>query len=98
MDNEKWTDPEEFFEAWQDNLGPTEYLHVLPVLSVKSSIVQTERREDFSSTSELARIVTSAPEMFRIVQRLAMSGFIGESELRMMIEECRTIVQAVGLG
>ncbi len=29
---EKWTDPKEFLKAWQDNLGPTEYLHVKPIV------------------------------------------------------------------
>ena len=40
---EKWTDPKEFLEAWQDNLGLTEYLHVKPVLPVKATQAEMDR-------------------------------------------------------
>ena len=29
---ETWTDAKKFLEAWQDNLGPTEYFHVKPIV------------------------------------------------------------------
>lgn len=42
-----------------------------------------------------AKLIAEAPEMFQVIERLAEPGFIGESELRMLIEECRRIVAAV---
>jgi hypothetical protein len=36
-----------------------------------------------------------AAEMFRVIQRLATPGWLGESELQMLIQECRRIVQKV---
>ena len=43
---EKWTDPKEFLEAWQDNLGPTEYLHVKPVLQVKANRKRSQGNQE----------------------------------------------------
>ena len=43
IDEETWSDPKEFLEAWQDNLGPTEYLHVKPVLPVKATQAEMDR-------------------------------------------------------
>lgn len=42
-----------------------------------------------------ARLIAAAPEMFQVIQRLAEPGLIGESELKMLIKECRKIVQKV---
>jgi hypothetical protein len=41
------------------------------------------------------RLIAEAPEMFQVIQRLSEPGGIGESELNMLIEECRRIVQKV---
>jgi len=42
-----------------------------------------------------ARLAEAALEMYQVIQRLAEPGFIGESELKMLIQECRRIVQKV---
>jgi lipoate-protein ligase A len=40
-----------------------------------------------------AKLMAAAPDMFRVIQRLAEPGFIGETELKMLIRECRRIVE-----
>jgi hypothetical protein len=47
------------------------------------------------SWNEDAELIAEAPEMFQVIQRLAEPGFIGESELKMLIQECRRIVAKV---
>lgn len=42
-----------------------------------------------------AKLIAEAPEMFQVIQRLAEPGFIGESELKKLIQECRRIVAKV---
>jgi hypothetical protein len=41
------------------------------------------------------RLIAEAPEMFQVIQRMSEPGEIGESELKMLVEECRRIVQKV---
>jgi hypothetical protein len=41
------------------------------------------------------RLIAEAPEMFQVIQRLSEPGWIAESELKMLIQECRKIVQKV---
>lgn len=40
-----------------------------------------------------AKLIAEAPEMFQVIKRLAEPGWFGESELKMLIQECRRIVQ-----
>jgi hypothetical protein len=41
------------------------------------------------------RLIAEAPEMFQVIERLSEPGWFAESELKMLIEECRRIVQKV---
>jgi hypothetical protein len=41
------------------------------------------------------RLIAEAPEMFQVIQRMSEPGWIAESELKMLVEECRRIVQKV---
>jgi hypothetical protein len=38
MGNDHWDEPNDFLEAWQDNLSPTEYFHIKPVVSVDTKL------------------------------------------------------------
>lgn len=49
-------------------------------------------RESWNQDAEL---IAEAPEMFQVIQRLAEPGFMGEAELKMLIQECRRIVAKV---
>jgi len=42
-----------------------------------------------------AKLMAESPEMFQVIQRLAEPGFIGETELKMLVQECRRIVAKV---
>ena len=42
-----------------------------------------------------AKLIATAPDMFRIIQRLATADWIGESELNLWRKECREIISKV---
>lgn len=42
-----------------------------------------------------AKLIAEAPEMFKVIQRFAEPGWFGESELKILIQECRRIVAKV---
>ena len=47
-----------------------------------------------STNAANARLIAEAPEMLQVIQRLA-AGCIEEPEIKMLIQECRRIVQTV---
>jgi len=49
-------------------------------------------RESWNQDSEL---IAAAPDMFRIIERLATMEWIGETELSLWIKECREITNKV---
>ena len=47
------------------------------------------------SWNQDAKVIAESPEMLQVIKRLAEPGWFGESELKMLIQECRRIVQKV---
>ncbi len=45
-----------------------------------------------------AHLIAEAPEMFRIIRRLATADWIGESEINLWRRHCREIIQRVSHG
>jgi hypothetical protein len=84
-----------FYEAShatvRDNMNMT-------VCEVKGWGYLTAKHNVAKATDEIdrnGRLIAEAPEMFQVIQRLSEPGGIGESELKMLTEECCRIVQKV---
>jgi len=70
----------------------------MTVCEVKGWGYLTAKHNVAKATDEMdanGRLIAEAPEMFQVIQRLSEPGGIGESELKMLTEECRRIVQKV---
>jgi len=75
----------------RDNMGMTVCeVNGWGYLTAKHNVAQATDEMDANG-----RLIAEAPEMFQVIQRLSEPGGIGESELKMLIQECRRIVQKV---
>ena len=62
------------------------------ILSIKESGCEEVAKIDGKAD---ALLIAESPEMFRVIQRFAEPGWIGQSELEMLIKECKAIVERV---
>jgi hypothetical protein len=70
----------------------------MTVCEVKGWGYLTAKHNVAKATDEIdrnGRLIAEAPEMFQVIERLSKPGGISESELKMLLEECRRIVQKV---
>lgn len=61
----------------------------------EASIAECRQQLKHSEIAANAKLIVTAPEMFRIIQRLATADWIGETELNLWRKECREIISKV---
>lgn len=78
--------------------GPWECEHMHTVICKEwqtlARVYQGEGRTHAESVAN-AKLIAAAPDMFRIIQRLATADWIGEAELNLWRKDCLEIMRKV---
>jgi len=56
--------------------------------------MMTDDRND-ASTDAMLKLIAVAPDMLRVVRRLATCDWMGEAELSLWVKECRDIMRKI---